>query len=111
MLAGLHCELIPQLAVRQLVLLCAVAASTTVVRQASAACHACGVLHILGGDGHALSWPQAMVGAWEGQCGQLDQYGMQHSRTFANLCNAGVPVDMLAGAAAAACTPTPVPTS
>jgi legumain len=60
---------------------------------------------------YSLSWPQAMVGAWEGQCGQLDQYGMQHTRTFANLCNAGVPVDTLADAAAIACAPTPVPTS
>ena len=48
---------------------------------------------------------QAMVGAWEGQCGQLDQYGMQHTRTFSNLCNAGIPVDTLASAAASACTP------
>jgi hypothetical protein len=31
-----------------------------------------------------------MVGAWESQCGKLDQYGMQHTRAFANLCNAGV---------------------
>jgi hypothetical protein len=32
---------------------------------------------------------QAMVGAWEGGCGKLDQYGMQYTRLFANLCNAG----------------------
>jgi legumain len=48
---------------------------------------------------------QAMVGAWEQQCGLLDQYGMQHTRTFANLCNAGVPIDTLASAAAASCAP------
>lgn len=28
--------------------------------------------------------------SWEGQCGQLDQYGMKLTRMFANLCNAGV---------------------
>ena len=34
-------------------------------------------------------WVQAMVGAWEAGCGKLDQYGMQYTRLFANLCNAG----------------------
>ncbi|CAL8462896.1 g2430 [Coccomyxa elongata] len=48
---------------------------------------------------------RAMVGAWEAQCGQLDQYGMQHTRTFSNLCNAGIPVETLTSAAASACTP------
>ena len=48
-----------------------------------------------------------MVGAWEGQCGPLDQYGMQHSRTFANLCNAGVTMEQLSASAAAACAPEP----
>lgn len=33
---------------------------------------------------------RAMVGAWESTCGKLDQYGMKHSRLFANLCNHGV---------------------
>lgn len=32
----------------------------------------------------------AVMQAWEGQCGQLDQYGMKLTRLFANLCNAGV---------------------
>ncbi|KAK9907315.1 hypothetical protein WJX75_001305 [Coccomyxa subellipsoidea] len=41
---------------------------------------------------------RAMVGAWEAQCGQLDQYGMQHTRTFSNLCNVGIPVDTLVDA-------------
>ncbi|CAK0784835.1 hypothetical protein CVIRNUC_008040 [Coccomyxa viridis] len=48
---------------------------------------------------------RAMVAAWEGSCGTLDQYGMQHSRTFANLCNAGVPVDTFAHTVALQCTP------
>jgi legumain len=53
-------------------------------------------------------WPvpvQAMVGAWERECGRLDQYGMQHSRAFANLCNAGVSAAQLSASAAAACAP------
>lgn len=33
---------------------------------------------------------RAMFAAWEGACGALDQYGMQYSRTFANLCNSGL---------------------
>ncbi|KAK9819341.1 hypothetical protein WJX74_008119 [Apatococcus lobatus] len=31
-----------------------------------------------------------MVEAWESVRGPLDQYGMQHTRAFANLCNSGV---------------------
>jgi legumain len=31
-----------------------------------------------------------LLQSWEGQCGQLDQYGMKLTRMFANLCNAGV---------------------
>ena len=50
------------------------------------------------------------MAAWEGSCGTLDQYGMQHSRTFANLCNAGVPVDTFANTVALQCTRA-VPTS
>ena len=40
-----------------------------------------------------------MVAAWEASCGMLDQYGMQHTRTFANLCNLGVSVKQLGEAA------------
>lgn len=47
---------------------------------------------------------QDMVGAWESVCGALDQYGMRHSRAFANLCNAGVRPAELGTAAALACT-------
>ncbi|KAL4426127.1 hypothetical protein ABPG77_002713 [Micractinium sp. CCAP 211/92] len=46
---------------------------------------------------------RAMVGAWEGACGRLDQYGMRHTRAFANLCNAGLRPAYLASAAAQAC--------
>ncbi|CAL5223295.1 g5786 [Coccomyxa viridis] len=48
---------------------------------------------------------RAMVAAWEDSCGPLDQYGMKHSRTFANLCNAGVPVATLARTADGQCSP------
>lgn len=44
-----------------------------------------------------------MVAAWEGACGQLDQYGMQYTRTFANLCNAGAHPSALAATAHGAC--------
>ncbi|KAK9868632.1 hypothetical protein WJX84_003492 [Apatococcus fuscideae] len=33
---------------------------------------------------------RGMVGAWESSRGPLDQYGMQHTRAFANMCNLGV---------------------
>lgn len=48
---------------------------------------------------------QGMLAAWEDSCGPLDQYGMKHSRTFANLCNAGVPIDTLARTAGGQCSP------
>ncbi|GBF90083.1 hypothetical protein Rsub_02791 [Raphidocelis subcapitata] len=32
---------------------------------------------------------RAMVAAWEGACGQMDQYAMRHTRLLANLCNGG----------------------
>lgn len=44
-----------------------------------------------------------MVGAWEAACGPLDQYGMRHSRAFANLCNAGVAPHALRAAAGGQC--------
>ena len=37
-----------------------------------------------------VSLLQGMVHAWEDVRGRLDQYGMQHTRAFANLCNSGV---------------------
>ncbi len=46
---------------------------------------------------------QGMMEAWGAACGTLDQYGMQYSRTFANLCNAGLAPQQLATAAQAAC--------
>lgn len=40
-----------------------------------------------------------MVEAWEEGQGPLSQYGMQHTRTFANLCNLGVAPQLLGEAA------------
>ncbi|KAM0826252.1 hypothetical protein ACQ4PT_069004 [Festuca glaucescens] len=51
---------------------------------------------------------KSMVRAFEEQCGLLGQYGMKHTRAFANMCNAGVgPKAMpnLASKACAASTP------
>lgn len=39
---------------------------------------------------------QGMVSAWEASCGMLDQYGMQYTHAFANLCNIGVSNKQLA---------------
>lgn len=50
--------------------------------------------------------PQGMVGAWDAECGKLDQYGMQHTRAFSNLCNAGVAPAVLRAQAAQTCRET-----
>lgn len=44
---------------------------------------------------------QGMVAAWEASCSTLDQYGMQYTRTFANLCNIGILSDQLGEVACA----------
>ena len=44
-----------------------------------------------------------MVGSWEEACGPLDQYGMRHTRAFANLCNAGLKPGALHAVAKGAC--------
>eukprot|EP00850_Spirogloea_muscicola_P014114 SM000099S25220 [mRNA] locus=s99:254479:257061:- [translate_table: standard] len=44
-----------------------------------------------------------MVRAYEGECGPLTQYGMKHTRTFANLCNAGVRPEKVAAFAGEVC--------
>lgn len=38
---------------------------------------------------------RGMVAAWESGCGKLDQYGMKHTRVFANLCNASISPGLL----------------
>ena len=46
---------------------------------------------------------QGMMNKWQSRCGRLDQYGMQYSRLFANLCNAGVSEEALESVAEATC--------
>lgn len=52
-----------------------------------------------------------MVAAWEESCGPLDQYGMKNTRTFANLCNAGIGPHGLRTAAQQTCRAPPVAVS
>lgn len=40
-----------------------------------------------------------MMNTWESTCGELGQYGMKHSRMFANLCNLGFDSGHLAASA------------
>ena len=47
------------------------------------------------------------MGAWQNTCGKLDQYGMQYSRLFANLCNAGISVETLGQTASGVCKEEP----
>ncbi|KAG6541699.1 hypothetical protein Mapa_016964 [Marchantia paleacea] len=49
---------------------------------------------------------KAMVRAFESKCGFLTQYGMKHTRAFANICNAGISVAKLSAAAAEVCAST-----
>lgn len=44
-----------------------------------------------------------MITVWESTCGELGQYGMKHSRIFANLCNLGIDSQQLATAAQHTC--------
>ena len=44
-----------------------------------------------------------MVAAWERACGPLDQYGMRHTRVFANLCNTGLQPATLEASARESC--------
>lgn len=46
---------------------------------------------------------RGMVSAWESACAPLDQYGMRHTRAFANLCNLGLSPSGLVGPATIAC--------
>jgi hypothetical protein len=44
------------------------------------------------------------VRGFEEQCGLLRQYGMKHTRAFANMCNAGIGAEAMRKAASKACT-------
>ncbi|KAF5774916.1 putative legumain protein [Helianthus annuus] len=47
---------------------------------------------------------KSMVRTFETHCGSLTQYGMKHTRTFANMCNNGVSKDAMDEAAKATCS-------
>ncbi|XP_076881112.1 vacuolar-processing enzyme beta-isozyme-like [Bidens hawaiensis] len=46
---------------------------------------------------------KSMVRTFETHCGSLTQYGMKHTRTFANVCNSGVSMEAMDEAAKATC--------
>uniref|UniRef100_I1PYR6 legumain n=2 Tax=Oryza glaberrima TaxID=4538 RepID=I1PYR6_ORYGL len=47
---------------------------------------------------------KSMVRTFEAHCGPLGQYGMKHTRAFANMCNAALDHHHMAKAASKACT-------
>ncbi|KAI3505198.1 hypothetical protein L2E82_47615 [Cichorium intybus] len=47
---------------------------------------------------------KSMIRTFETHCGSLTQYGMKHSRTFANMCNNGVTKEAMDGASKATCS-------
>nr|QCW05334.1 peptide asparaginyl ligase 1 [Viola philippica] len=50
---------------------------------------------------------KAMIRTFETHCGSLSEYGMKHTLSFANMCNAGIQKEQLAEAAAQACVTFP----
>ncbi|KAJ0964590.1 hypothetical protein J5N97_025728 [Dioscorea zingiberensis] len=50
---------------------------------------------------------KSMVRSFETHCGSLSQYGMKHMRSIANICNAGISVEMMSQASAQACVTIP----
>nr|XP_011465105.1 PREDICTED: vacuolar-processing enzyme-like [Fragaria vesca subsp. vesca] len=46
---------------------------------------------------------KAIVKTYEKHCGKLSNYGMKHTRVFANMCNAGISVDQVVAASARTC--------
>ncbi|CAM6083781.1 unnamed protein product [Calypogeia fissa] len=58
-------------------------------------------------SGHALvdDWDclKKVVRTFESKCGPLTQYGMKHTRAFANICNAGTDMEKVSHAASEAC--------
>ncbi|KAL5071715.1 hypothetical protein RYX36_022602 [Vicia faba] len=50
---------------------------------------------------------KTMVKTFETHCGSLSQYGMKHMRSFANICNAGIPNEQMAEASLQACASIP----
>jgi legumain len=58
-------------------------------------------------SGHAVvdDWDclKKVVRTFESKCGPLTQYGMKHTRAFANICNAGADMEKVSHAASEAC--------
>nr|5H0I_A Chain A, Asparaginyl endopeptidase [Oldenlandia affinis]5H0I_B Chain B, Asparaginyl endopeptidase [Oldenlandia affinis] len=50
---------------------------------------------------------RSLVGTFETHCGSLSEYGMRHTRTIANICNAGISEEQMAEAASQACASIP----
>ena len=46
---------------------------------------------------------KSMVRTFEKHCGSLSQYGMKHMRAMANICNAGISEEEMAGASEQVC--------
>jgi legumain len=46
---------------------------------------------------------KSVVRTFESKCGPLTQYGMKHTRAFANICNAGADIEKVSHAAEQAC--------
>ncbi|KAL4199787.1 hypothetical protein AMTRI_Chr03g146600 [Amborella trichopoda] len=46
---------------------------------------------------------KSMVRAFEEKCGPLTQYGMKHMRAFANICNEGIPLEVMSKACEEVC--------
>lgn len=70
------------------------------------------LLHIRRPAGQPLvdDWDclKSMVRTFEAHCGPLGQYGMKHTRAFANMCNAALDHNHMAKAASKACMHPPV---
>ncbi|CAM0943164.1 unnamed protein product [Alopecurus aequalis] len=49
---------------------------------------------------------KSMVLSFEEQCGALGQYGLKHTRAFANMCNAGIGAETMSKLASQACSST-----
>ncbi|KHG10620.1 Vacuolar-processing enzyme [Gossypium arboreum] len=48
------------------------------------------------------------VRTFETHCGKLTQYGMKHTRSFANICNTGIQTEQVVEASAQACASIPI---
>ncbi|KAK9699779.1 hypothetical protein RND81_08G195800 [Saponaria officinalis] len=69
------------------------------------------VLHTIRPSGQPLvdDWKclRTLVRTFETHCGSLNQYGMKHMRSIANICNAGITSEQMAEASSQACPSIP----